>query len=94
MKIIVKYMDGKKEQMEFIKDSFQMIKGMEMVNSYGITDKYLMENGETVKRMDMVFGNLQRVIIIKDNGKIIVKKVKAIISIFLLQHIKVHSKVF
>lgn len=87
-------MDGKKERMEFIKDSFQMIKDMEPVNSYGITDKYLMENGEMVKRMDMVFGNLQRVIIIKDNGKIIVKKVKAIISIFLLQHIKVHSKVF
>lgn len=44
---------------------------MEKENLNGIMEKYFKVSGEMVKRMDLVFGNLQREIFIKDNGEII-----------------------
>lgn len=42
-----------------------MVKGL--LN--GIMDKHTLVNGKLAQKMDMVFGNLQMVVYIKDNGK-------------------------
>ena len=55
------------------------VKGM--VHSNGIMVNLLKDNGRMEQKMDMEFGNLQRVIFMKDSGNSIANMAKELISI-------------
>lgn len=45
-----------------------MENGQDLAHSNGIMAKHLKVNGKMEQKMDMEFGNLQKVIFMKDNG--------------------------
>lgn len=47
-----------------IKENMKMVKPMEKERIHGETMKYMMENGNVVKKMDMVFGREFKEIVI------------------------------
>jgi|LakMenE18May11ns_1017448.scaffolds.fasta_scaffold8364582_1 hypothetical protein len=67
--------------MGFIKDNFWTENVQDLVHFSGITAKLFKGNGKMEQKMDMEFGNHQKVISIKDNGNSTDSTVKELISI-------------
>jgi len=65
-----------------------LVKEVGMEYLYGKMDRVMKEIGNLAKRMDTEFGNPQKEIIMKENGKIIFKMEKDIIIIKDVQSIE------
>jgi len=64
-------MDARKILMVYIEDNLSKVFDKVMVNGNGIMDKYFKDNGKKARKMVLVYGNLQKVIIIKVYGDLI-----------------------
>jgi hypothetical protein len=65
-----------------------LVKEVEMENLYGKMDRVMKEIGNLAKRMDTESGNPQKEITMKENGKIIFKMEKDVITIKDVQSIE------
>lgn len=66
--MVLRCQDVKGILMGYILANLWIAKDMEMVNGCGIMDKYMKVNGGLELKMDMVFGNLQKVILMRVIG--------------------------
>lgn len=80
--------------MEYILDNFKEEKDMVKVNLYGLTENNLMEIGLKERKMDLAFGNHQKVIIMKVNGNKIDRVEKVITFMLEDQNIEVNLNNF
>lgn len=76
IKIILNFKDVNEMGMEFMLELISMISGQAMEYLGGIMDNIFKEIGKMESKMVLVFGGLQKEIIMKDNGSKINNKEK------------------